>query len=90
MGYEVVQVGQGKYYSKLPLTWVHICESGALFLETVLDSFVDYDIRKKHALCSFVFQIPYFEFEKLRTLEEQVQYLHNKIFPIIFKFSHKS
>ncbi|XP_070771447.1 FAST kinase domain-containing protein 3, mitochondrial-like [Enoplosus armatus] len=33
-------------------------------------------------------QIPYFEFEKLRTREEQVQYLHNKIFPTIFKFSH--
>ncbi|XP_068557658.1 FAST kinase domain-containing protein 3, mitochondrial-like [Cebidichthys violaceus] len=35
-----------------------------------------------------VVQIPYFEFEKLRTQEEQVQYLHNKIFPTIFKFSH--
>ncbi|XP_044073844.1 FAST kinase domain-containing protein 3, mitochondrial-like [Siniperca chuatsi] len=33
-------------------------------------------------------QIPYFEFEKLRTQEEQVQYLHNKIFSTIFKFSH--
>lgn len=31
MGYEVVQVGQGKYYSKLPLTWMHTCESGAPF-----------------------------------------------------------
>ncbi|XP_031714489.1 FAST kinase domain-containing protein 3, mitochondrial-like [Anarrhichthys ocellatus] len=35
-----------------------------------------------------VVQIPYFEFEKLRTQEDQVQYLHNKIFPTIFKFSH--
>ncbi|KAI3356472.1 hypothetical protein L3Q82_017689, partial [Scortum barcoo] len=35
-------------------------------------------------------QIPYFEFEKLRTQEERVQYLHNKIFPTIFKFSHRS
>ncbi|KAM8855972.1 LOW QUALITY PROTEIN: FAST kinase domain-containing protein 3, mitochondrial-like [Spinachia spinachia] len=32
-------------------------------------------------------QIPFFEFEKLRTLEEQVQYLHNKIIPI-FQFNH--
>ncbi|XP_070832592.1 FAST kinase domain-containing protein 3, mitochondrial-like [Chaetodon trifascialis] len=37
-----------------------------------------------------VVQIPYFEFEKLRTQEEQVQYLHSKIFPTIFKFSHRS
>lgn len=37
----------------------------------------------------FFFQIPYFEFEKLRTQEEQVQYLHNKIFPTIFKFNHQ-
>ncbi|XP_037646662.1 FAST kinase domain-containing protein 3, mitochondrial-like [Sebastes umbrosus] len=35
-----------------------------------------------------VVQIPYFEFEKLMTQEEQVQYLHNKIFPTIFKFIH--
>ncbi|XP_049450712.1 FAST kinase domain-containing protein 3, mitochondrial-like [Epinephelus fuscoguttatus] len=35
-----------------------------------------------------VVQIPYFEFEKLITEEEKVQYLHNKIFPTIFKFSH--
>ncbi|KAM9346884.1 FAST kinase domain-containing protein 3, mitochondrial-like [Symphorus nematophorus] len=35
-------------------------------------------------------QIPYFEFEKLRTKEEQVQYLHNKIFPTVFKFIHGS
>ncbi|XP_029935996.1 FAST kinase domain-containing protein 3, mitochondrial-like [Myripristis murdjan] len=35
-----------------------------------------------------VVQIPYFEFEKLRTQEERIQYLHNKIFPTIFKFSH--
>ncbi|XP_018539360.1 FAST kinase domain-containing protein 3, mitochondrial [Lates calcarifer] len=34
-----------------------------------------------------VVQIPYFEFERLRT-KEQVQYLHNKIFPTIFKFNH--
>lgn len=37
-----------------------------------------------------LFQIPYFEFEKLESMEEKVQYLHNKIFPIIFKFSHRS
>ncbi|XP_075896049.1 FAST kinase domain-containing protein 3, mitochondrial-like [Nelusetta ayraudi] len=36
-----------------------------------------------------VVQIPYYEFERLRTSQEQVEYLHNKIFPIIFKFSHK-
>lgn len=41
------------------------------------------------ALCSRPFQIPYYEFERLRTSQEQVEYLHNKIFPIIFKFSHK-
>nr|XP_046260406.1 FAST kinase domain-containing protein 3, mitochondrial-like [Scatophagus argus]XP_046260407.1 FAST kinase domain-containing protein 3, mitochondrial-like [Scatophagus argus] len=35
-----------------------------------------------------VVQIPYFEFENLRTQEERVQYLHNKIYPTIFKFSH--
>jgi len=35
-----------------------------------------------------VVQIPYFEFEKLRTHREQVQYLHSKIFPTIFKFNH--
>ncbi|CAK6964380.1 FAST kinase domain-containing protein 3%2C mitochondrial-like [Scomber scombrus] len=35
-----------------------------------------------------VVQIPYFEFEKLRSHVEQVQYLHNKIFPTIFKFIH--
>uniref|UniRef100_UPI0037E83090 FAST kinase domain-containing protein 3, mitochondrial-like n=1 Tax=Semicossyphus pulcher TaxID=241346 RepID=UPI0037E83090 len=35
-----------------------------------------------------VVQIPYFEFEKLGTHVEQVQYLHNKIFPTIFKFIH--
>ncbi|XP_037345451.2 FAST kinase domain-containing protein 3, mitochondrial-like [Pungitius pungitius] len=33
-------------------------------------------------------QIPFFEFEELRTLEEQVQYLHDKIFPTILKFNH--
>lgn len=37
-----------------------------------------------------VVQIPYFEFEKLCTQEEKVQYLHNKIFHTIFKFSRKS
>ncbi|XP_073330116.1 FAST kinase domain-containing protein 3, mitochondrial-like [Pagrus major] len=37
-----------------------------------------------------VVQIPYFEFEKLGTLESRVQYLHNKIFPTIFKFKHRS
>lgn len=40
MGYEVVQVGQGKYYIKLPFPWVHTCESGALFFG------------KKHPACS--------------------------------------
>ncbi|XP_029315133.1 FAST kinase domain-containing protein 3, mitochondrial-like [Cottoperca gobio] len=35
-----------------------------------------------------VVQIPYFEFDKLTTLEEKVQYLQNKIFPTIFKFHH--
>ncbi|XP_040912259.1 FAST kinase domain-containing protein 3, mitochondrial-like [Toxotes jaculatrix] len=35
-----------------------------------------------------VVQIPYFEFDKLSTQKEQVQYLHNKIFPTIFKFNH--
>ncbi|XP_034549975.1 FAST kinase domain-containing protein 3, mitochondrial-like [Notolabrus celidotus] len=35
-----------------------------------------------------VVQIPYFEFERMGTNEEQVKYLHNKIFPTIFKFSH--
>lgn len=39
---------------------------------------------------TFLFQIPYFEFEKLLTREEQVQYLHNKIFPIVFKFNRWS
>lgn len=31
-------------------------------------------------------QIPYFEYEKLRTPEERIQYLHKKIFQTIFKF----
>ncbi|XP_061579966.1 FAST kinase domain-containing protein 3, mitochondrial-like isoform X2 [Cololabis saira] len=35
-----------------------------------------------------VVQIPYFEFEKLRTQEEQVQYLQSKIFPAISKFRY--
>uniref|UniRef100_A0AAQ5Z758 RAP domain-containing protein n=1 Tax=Amphiprion ocellaris TaxID=80972 RepID=A0AAQ5Z758_AMPOC len=35
-----------------------------------------------------VVQIPYFEFEKLRTQGEKIQYLHNKIFPTISKFSY--
>ncbi|XP_071368293.1 FAST kinase domain-containing protein 3, mitochondrial-like [Centroberyx affinis] len=35
-----------------------------------------------------VVQIPYFEFEKLRSQKERVQYLHSKIFPTIFKFNH--
>ncbi|XP_042350852.1 FAST kinase domain-containing protein 3, mitochondrial-like [Plectropomus leopardus] len=37
-----------------------------------------------------VVQIPYFEFEKLITPEEKVQYLHNKIYPTIFKFNNGS
>ncbi|KAM6978375.1 FAST kinase domain-containing protein 3, mitochondrial-like [Tautogolabrus adspersus] len=36
-----------------------------------------------------VVQIPYFDFEMMGTQEEQVKYLHNKIFPTIFKFSHR-
>ncbi|CAJ1071357.1 FAST kinase domain-containing protein 3%2C mitochondrial-like [Xyrichtys novacula] len=35
-----------------------------------------------------VVQIPYFEFERLRSLEEQVKYLHDKIFSTISKFTH--
>ncbi|XP_070694813.1 FAST kinase domain-containing protein 3, mitochondrial-like [Pempheris klunzingeri] len=35
-------------------------------------------------------EIPYFEFEKLTTEEEQVQYLYNKIFPSICRTSHSS
>ncbi|XP_022596638.1 FAST kinase domain-containing protein 3, mitochondrial-like [Seriola dumerili] len=35
-----------------------------------------------------VVQIPFFEFDKLRTQKEQVEYLHSKIFPTIFKFNH--
>ncbi|XP_062312807.1 FAST kinase domain-containing protein 3, mitochondrial-like [Osmerus eperlanus] len=34
-----------------------------------------------------VVQIPYYEFEKQRRPEDQVRYLHKKIFPTIFKFS---
>lgn len=37
-----------------------------------------------------VVQIPYFEFEKMETQTEQVKYLYNKIFPTIFKFSHRT
>ncbi|XP_056144877.1 FAST kinase domain-containing protein 3, mitochondrial-like [Lampris incognitus] len=44
--------------------------------------------RHLHRMGYEVIQIPYFEFEKLKTKEEQVQYLHNKIFPTIFIFSH--
>ncbi|XP_041857042.1 FAST kinase domain-containing protein 3, mitochondrial-like isoform X2 [Melanotaenia boesemani] len=46
---------------------------------------------KRRHLCRMgydVVQIPYFEFEKLRTQKEQVQYLHNKISPIISKFRY--
>ncbi|XP_058478574.1 FAST kinase domain-containing protein 3, mitochondrial-like [Solea solea] len=35
-----------------------------------------------------VVQIPYFEFEKLRTRKEKVQYLHDKMSPTILKFNH--
>ncbi|XP_068428767.1 FAST kinase domain-containing protein 3, mitochondrial-like [Clinocottus analis] len=35
-----------------------------------------------------VVQIPYFEFEELMTQKKQVQYLHKKIFPTVFKFIH--
>lgn len=35
-----------------------------------------------------VVQIPYYEFESLRRQEDQLHYLHKKIFPTIFKFSH--
>ncbi|XP_069009735.1 FAST kinase domain-containing protein 3, mitochondrial-like isoform X2 [Embiotoca jacksoni] len=34
-----------------------------------------------------VVQIPHYDFEKLRTQEEQLQYLYNRIFPTISKFS---
>ncbi|KAM6934056.1 FAST kinase domain-containing protein 3, mitochondrial-like [Xenentodon cancila] len=46
---------------------------------------------KRRHLCRTgheVVQIPYFEFEQLRTQEEQVQYLHSKIFPAISKFRY--
>ncbi|XP_043987330.1 FAST kinase domain-containing protein 3, mitochondrial-like isoform X1 [Gambusia affinis] len=33
-----------------------------------------------------VVEIPYFEFENQKTQEEQVQYLHDKIFPAVSKF----
>uniref|UniRef100_A0A3Q3N4T0 RAP domain-containing protein n=1 Tax=Labrus bergylta TaxID=56723 RepID=A0A3Q3N4T0_9LABR len=48
---------------------------------------------KRRHLCRMgyeVVQIPYFDFERMRTRKEQVKYLHNKIFPTIFKFSHQS
>lgn len=70
--------------------------TGAIRLRNT-DSFTHQGMTRKEKLSViqtrscllFFFQIPYFEFEKLRTQEEKVQYLHNKIFPIIFKFSHK-
>lgn len=72
---------------------------GAIFLRNI-GSFTPQDMIYKEKLvvnktpsmiaAPFLFQIPYFEFEKLRTQKEQVQYLHNKIFPTIFKFSLKS
>ncbi|KAM4560998.1 FAST kinase domain-containing protein 3, mitochondrial-like isoform 2-T2 [Fundulus diaphanus] len=42
--------------------------------------------RRLHRMGYEVVEIPYFEFEKQRTQEEQVQYLHDKIFPAISKF----
>lgn len=35
-------------------------------------------------------EIPYFEFEKLQTEEEQIQYLHHKIFPAVSKFNNQA
>uniref|UniRef100_A0A669F532 RAP domain-containing protein n=1 Tax=Oreochromis niloticus TaxID=8128 RepID=A0A669F532_ORENI len=35
-------------------------------------------------------EIPYFEFEKLQTEEEQIQYLHDKIFPAVSKFNNQT
>ncbi|CAN9497926.1 unnamed protein product [Ophioblennius macclurei] len=43
--------------------------------------------RHLHKMGFEVVQIPYFEFEQQRTNKDQVQYLHNKIFPTISKFS---
>ncbi|XP_008291746.1 FAST kinase domain-containing protein 3-like [Stegastes partitus] len=43
--------------------------------------------RHLHRMGYEVVQIPYFEFEMLRTHEERIQYLHDKIFPAISKFS---
>ncbi|XP_072253433.1 FAST kinase domain-containing protein 3, mitochondrial-like isoform X2 [Leuresthes tenuis] len=49
------------------------------------------EVTKRRHLCRTgyeVVQIPYFEYEKLRTREEKVQYLHDKIYPTISKFRH--
>uniref|UniRef100_A0A8C5D439 FAST kinase domain-containing protein 3, mitochondrial-like n=1 Tax=Gouania willdenowi TaxID=441366 RepID=A0A8C5D439_GOUWI len=43
--------------------------------------------RHLHRMGYEVVQIPYFEFEKLRTERAQVQYLQDKLFPKISKFS---
>uniref|UniRef100_A0A096MD33 FAST kinase domain-containing protein 3-like n=1 Tax=Poecilia formosa TaxID=48698 RepID=A0A096MD33_POEFO len=42
--------------------------------------------RHLHRMGYEVVEIPYFEFENQRTQEEQVQYLHDKIFPAVSKF----
>ncbi|XP_074551079.1 FAST kinase domain-containing protein 3, mitochondrial-like [Halichoeres trimaculatus] len=46
--------------------------------------------KRRHLRCMGfeVVQIPYFEFERMETNEQKIKYLHNKIFPTIFKFSH--
>lgn len=86
-----------KYLSGIVKDGETICWIGAICLRNI-DSFTHQGmiykeklaVSKTRFLLLVSFQIPYFEFEELRTQEEEVQYLHNKIFPTIFKFSHKS
>ncbi|XP_047455943.1 FAST kinase domain-containing protein 3, mitochondrial-like [Mugil cephalus] len=84
----------------LPLSeWEHISKRIALCLDgqnrfcSNTHNLLGKEATKRRHLRSIgyeVVQIPYFEFEKLRTSKEQVQYLQDKIFPTITKLSHQS
>lgn len=81
----------------LPSQWDHttrriaLCLDGkARFCSSTQHLLGKEATKRRHLRCTGyeVVQIPYFEFEKLETQEQQVKYLQNKIFPTIFKFRH--